>query len=169
MQNNFQNGLSEIIWLLVSLSITFILSIILFDSQFIASNISILLYDTYFVFPSWQVLIPLFLFVTLIIYVAKELKNRFGRTLPNMILLTCAILLIASIALSTRSLQHTTDGWTSYPPLSALGPTKDDDALIHSIRTIITWFQILVALVTLIITYRWWTTTRQNKAKQNNS
>jgi len=175
MQRTFRQNLSEAIWLTVSLSITFILLIILFDSQFISSSISILLYDTYFEIPSWQVVTSLFLFVTLIIYISKEFKNRFSRSWPNRILLTCAILLIIFLALLNHSLNNMTHGWTLYPPLSALGPTtleeseKADDAFIHSITTFFTIFQILLALAILLICYRWRTLIRHKKTQLTNS
>ncbi|HEY5774303.1 MAG TPA: hypothetical protein VIS75_16810, partial [Chitinophagaceae bacterium] len=147
MQKTIRQILPEAIWLTVSLIITFILLIILFDSQFIKSNTTLLIYDTYFVVPSWLVVTALFLFITFLIYIAKEIKNRFGRSVPNMILLICAILLVIFLTLLNHSLDNIPHGWTAYPPLSALGPADEsDDAIINSTIKFFTIFQVLLIL-----------------------
>ena len=172
MQKTFRHILPEAIWLTVSLSFTFILLIILFDSQFINSSISLLIYDTYFVTPSWLIVTVLFLLITLIIYIVKEYKNRFGRTGPNMILLICGILLVIFLTHLNHSLDNMSHGWTAYPPLSALGPVlpeESDDAFINSAIKFFTIFQILLALIISIICYRWWTHRQHAKNQQNNS
>jgi len=169
MQKTFRHILPEAIWLTVSLSITFILLIILFDAQFIHSSISLLIYDTYFEIPSLQVITALFLFITLIIYIAKEFKYKFGRSRPNMILLICAILLVIFLTLLNYSLNYMSHGWTAYPPLSALGqPEESDDAFINSIKMFFIIFQILLALIISLICYRWWTQRQHVKNQQNN-
>ncbi len=170
MQKTFRQILPEAIWLTVSLSITFILLIILFDSQFINSSISLLIYDTYFEIPSLQVITALFLFITLIIYIAKEFRNKFGRSGPNMILLICAILLVIFLTLIKYSLGYMSHGWTAYPPLSALGPPDEsDEVFINSTIHFFTIFQILLILIISLICYRWGTQRQRAKKQDNNS
>ena len=69
----------EIAWLFVSACVTLLLTFLFFKDPFFKSSLTIHIYDTYFIFSIWQVLIPLFLLLTFIIYFFKERHKLFSR------------------------------------------------------------------------------------------
>ena len=145
-------------WLLYFFSLNWLFGL-LAETLFGNSALDINMRDTYFiVYHSWlsAVLLPFLGFIT-IIYLVRTIINRFKNQLINLVLLiSCSGLNILTlyhyeqIAWFVRS---TSQGWTIYPPLSALGnklPRPQPSPYLHTLH-IIFIVQILLLLLLVII------------------
>ena len=168
MQKVSRQVFIELIWLTVSLGLTLLLSLFLFGRNFLSDTIDIHLHDTYFVIKSLYILLPIFFLVTFIVYLIKEFRNSFRRTLPNWILIIIGLTLVIALTLLIKAFsQLFMGGWTLYPPLSALGPDKvpelTQDPVTKFLTNIFTVLQILVLAMLLFVAFRWGTQKRNEK------
>ena len=153
--------LIELIWLSASLIFTFLLSLFLFGRNFLSDTIDIHLHDTMFVFVPFQIGLPIFFLVTLIVYFVKEFRHAFRRSLPNWILIIIGLALVIALTYGIKMLsQLLHDGWTIYPPLSALGPDKvggmpEEDVALEFIINFLSVIQVLVLIVLLYVAFKW--------------
>lgn len=168
MQKLFRQILTEALWLILALAFTILFFSLLFGWSYSQNTIDIYLKDTAFVINRWHVLFPLFCLVTFLLFLMKELRNLFRRTLSNWILIIIGVALIISLTFLIKSLsQNFIDGgWTLYPPLSALGPDKvpelTQDPVARFITNILTIIQGVILIMLLFITYRWGTQKRSS-------
>ncbi len=72
MKDKLRPLLTETIRLIIAAFLSIILAKLLFSWTDFNGVIDIPLHDTYFVFSIWLVLIPLFLFITFVIYFIKK-------------------------------------------------------------------------------------------------
>jgi len=168
MQKVSRQVFIEVIWLMVSVALTLLLSLFLFGKNFLNGTIDIHLHDTYFVIAPFRILLPMFFLVTFILYFIKELQNSFRRSLPNWILIITGLMLIIALTYLIKIFANFfTGGWTLYPPLSASGPGKIPDLTTAPVTKFITEFlivvQIIVLTTMLFVTFRWGTEKRNKK------
>ncbi len=84
--------LKELLWIPVSLVATILIAYFLFNWSLGNSTIDIHLHDTYIVFGSaWMVLLPLFLFLTFLVFFVKELPKKSSRKIPNSFLIASIV------------------------------------------------------------------------------
>ena len=150
----------EIIWLIVSLALTLLLSLFLFGKNILSDTLDIHLHDTYFVIAPFHFMLPVFFLVTFIVYFIKEFRNSFWRTLPNWIMIFIGFSLVMVLTVLIKLLsQIFTGGWTAYPPLSPLGqdnlPGLTQDPVIRFTTNFLTVIQVIVFAMLLFVTFRW--------------
>jgi hypothetical protein len=113
--------LRELAWLLLAVVITLVLTFIVFDWESPSpGTILISLHDTYFVVSIEVFLIPLLSFVCFLLFLIKEIRHRFSRIIPSMIIIASGILLATMLTMTTKFFP-VIGGYTIYPPLSTLG------------------------------------------------
>jgi len=121
------------------------------------------LHDTYFVFSAASIIVPLFLLLTFAFYFIKEIRNRFSRMFPNIILIAAGMLLVILLVFVNKEillLGSSSGGWTMYPPLSGLPPQVEPgrvemDPLISVITNAFTVLQVLVTGALLYAAFHW--------------
>jgi uncharacterized membrane protein YhdT len=121
MQNRYKQALRELIWLLGLVAFTILLTVLFFGKAFLNGELDIHLHDTYFILPTWLMVIPLFLLLAFGTYFIREKRKSFGRHLNNWLLTLVGITLIVVLTYLTQSVSpFVVNGFTIYPPLSAL-------------------------------------------------
>src|SRR5688572_11726144 len=124
MTKTFRPILTELLWLAVAFIVTLLICRFVFSWDFKHGTLDLHLHDTYFVFTAATIIVPIFLLVTFALYFVKEIRKRFSRTLPNIILFVAGVLLVILLAFLNKEViklgMRTSGGWTMYPPLSAL-------------------------------------------------
>lgn len=124
-------------------------------------------YDTYLVFSAATIIIPVFLLVAFVLYFIKEIRNRFGRTLPNIIMLVIGLLLITLLTFANKELTKLSisSGWTAYPPLPGLPNVQPGSAELSPfarVTNVLTVLQLIVTLGLLYATFHWGRQTKQS-------
>ena len=144
---------------MISVLVTLLITGLIFGWSFLQGTLDIHLYDTYFVSSSGTIIIPLLLFLNMAIFCIKETRQRFSRTVPNIVILLSGLLLIVSLATVSKSFIRLSitfpGGWTAYPPLAALPVELHEHPLVPIVLNSITVFQVVVTLVLLYITFLW--------------
>ncbi|MFT3823523.1 MAG: hypothetical protein QM731_06360 [Chitinophagaceae bacterium] len=168
MQKISKQAFIEVLWLIASLGLTLLLSLLLFGKNILNDTVGVHLYNTHFVIAPLHILLPGFFLVTFIVYFIKELRNSFQRTLPNQVLLLVGFSLIIALTFLIRTFsQSFTGGWTLYPPLSASGPNKPSElpqiAATKFITNLFTVIQILALAILLFVAFRWGTQKRDKE------
>lgn len=157
----FKPVLIELIWIAIILNVTVLISIFIFNWTFLGSHFDIRLQDRYFTIASWKIILPLFIFITFICFIVKEVKYQFTRRVPNMFILCAGVLLI--ILLTTINKQIILSeftffgGWAAEPPLSALTGTHVKPTLhpgIHVASNFITVVQLVVTISMMYVAFR---------------
>ena len=152
--------LSEILWLTISWTVTFLIFLLFIGSPFANDTVDLHLHDTMFVIPRLHIFVTIFFILSLIIFIVKETRNSFRKPIANLVLIILGITLVVlfSVALKIISLVSN-DGWTLYPPLSALGTDEaieiQDDKLSKYLGNFLILLQVLVILVLVFVSYRW--------------
>ena len=151
----------EVAWVLVILNITVLISIFVFNWTFLGSDFDIRLQDKYFTIASWKIIIPMFIFISFITFLVKELKHSYTRRVPNWFILCGGFILIVLITTINKQiiLSEITffGGWTANPPLSALTETHVQASLhpgIHVASNILTVMQIIVTISMMYVAFR---------------
>lgn len=161
--------ITELIWLIISGLISVLICRFVFLYDFSSKTIDLHLHDTYIVLSASLLLILLFLIVAFVLYLFKESRQHFARTLPNSILLIVGFLLIVSIAYFSKEMTrlNISFGWTAYPPLSSLQYKNLSEATLDPYIVVITnvllVLQLLVTTVLLYVAFCWGT--KRNIAK----
>jgi hypothetical protein len=160
MKQRYKLVLAEFAWLFIAAIITVVFCWALFYWNLKSATFDFHFHDTFFVLDTWQVLIPIFLFVVFFLFFIKEAFKYFSQTIPNVVILITGLLLIGVLILLNREFLKVgvSIGWTSYPPLSALPepkPTINFDPVTIVIANVITALQIIVTASLLVVTFRW--------------
>lgn len=157
----FKPVFMEVVWILVILNITVLISIFVFNWTFLGSNFDVRLQDKYFTVASWKIILPLFIFITFITFVVKEMKYTYTRKVPNIFILCAGFILIILITTINKQiiLSEITffGGYVSYPPLSSLAEGHGNATLhpgIHVASNTLTVGQIIVTLCLMYVAYR---------------
>jgi hypothetical protein len=77
----------ELLWVLVSIVATILIAYFLLNWSFGNSAIDIHLHDTYLVIAPQLILLPIFLFLTLLLFFIKELPKKFSRKIPRIFMI----------------------------------------------------------------------------------
>lgn len=152
----------EVVWMLVILNVTAVISIFVFNWEFLGSNFNISLKDKYFTIASWKIILPLFVFITFITFLVKEIRYSYMRKVPNYFILSAGVLLIILITTINKQviLSEITffgGGWSAYPPLSAVADTHYKASLqpgIHVASNTLTVLQLVVTVCMLYVAFR---------------
>jgi hypothetical protein len=168
MDNKLRHIKIEVIWLIITAFLSMFLAKILFVWTSFNRSIDIPLNDTYFVFPSWLVLLPLFLTMTFLLYFFKEKYMSFSRIIPNWIIIVSGILIIIFLTLIIKMISDyarvESSGLTTFTPLLTL-PNQEPQVINEN--TLITYLLILIQSIVIIMllytTYRWGTTKNDDK------
>ena len=163
MQNKFRLFFIEISWIILSILVTLLITGLFFGWSFLKSTLDIHLHDTYFVFSPGTIVIPLFFLLNIITFCIKESRQRFSRTVPNVIILLSGLLLIIYLTNLSKSFMQpgttSSGGWTAYPPMSALQEANQEemkeDPLANTIVNSITVLQLIVTIALLYISFLW--------------
>lgn len=165
----------------VAFVIAIIFSVLLTGGLFGLSTFDINLRDTYFVAKfSWSILVlfPMSL-LTLLIYAIRSGNNQFKNRLQNIILTSSIFLVIVSLLRIYKFAAffelmipaNNNNGWTIYPPLSALpkvshpAHSQPSHPITHGILIILIFF-LLMLVICAMLTGKNWNT---NKHEQANS
>ncbi len=150
--------LKESVWLVISIGITFLIATLL-GTRFSDNVIDLHLFDTYVVVSGWQLISGLFPLVTFLIYIVKEKHKSFTRTLPNWIIIISGGTLIIFLSVQTKVLSTMMMSYTLYPPLSALGNSKEGEITKNtSINLIVNSFTVMqfgIMAILVYVAYRW--------------
>ena len=112
------------------------------------------LHDTFFVISRWMVLIPLFLLVTFMVFYVKTRIWETSSNTSHILLIISGLALGISITLIIKALSiYGIVGFTTYPPLTALGRTEISPPSMDSFSIILvnslTAIQILILGITI--------------------
>jgi heme/copper-type cytochrome/quinol oxidase subunit 1 len=163
----------ELLWLTASLGLKILLASFLFGWSYQKSIIDLHLHDTYYVISSWLIITPLFFFVTFIVFFIKELRKSFGHKLSNWITIISGLTLVILLTILIQTFsQFLIGGWTSYPPLSALGfedkiSGLTQDPIAKFVTIFLTIVQAGVFLMLLFFVYHWGTQKQKHKISGN--
>jgi hypothetical protein len=118
-----KEALTELIWLLALLAISFFIDFLLFGSfSLFKEQLDIQLHHTYFVTTGTEWFLRIFVLISTLAYFLKEARRRFRHSFSNIILTT---LLISMLFLTLQghrivySIKSMEGPWQVYPPLSA--------------------------------------------------
>ncbi len=161
MKSSFKPIAKEFLWLAACLLITLTICRFVFMWDESNATLDLHLHDTYFVFTAASIIIPLFLLVTFVLFFFKEIRLKFSRTLPNIIMISAGLLLVTLFAYANKEFikMGISPRWTSYPPFSEVnantyGPAILDQATILLTNSI-TVIQIVVTASLLYVTFCW--------------
>ena len=145
----------ETLWVLLSLVIALIFSLIIFANN----GLDIHFHDTYFVLSPLTSLLPLFFLVTFCLYLIKTRFKKFKTNFSYWVLIGSGFFLTISLTFLIKIFSGFGSGdWTIYPPLSSLGTNNisqlDPNQLPHLISNFLILIQIVVLLITLIVAFR---------------
>ena len=161
MNNKLKPILIEAIWLIISVFSSIVLRKLLLGWTEWQEHFDIPLHDTYFVFSTNSILLPLFFFVTFIIYFFKEKKKLFSRVIPNWIMTISGLALLLLLTLIGKIISEFDDivrgGWTAFPPLSASENQKLPVEKINTISILISYSLVTTQLIIVImLMYVWY-------------
>lgn len=156
------------------IALTVLIAAFLFGKTFLKGELDLHFHDTYFVISPWLILTPLFLLLTFITYFIKENRNSFKRTLSNWLLAVVGVTLIVMLTFLIQTFsQFLIGGWTSYPPLSALGVADNLsdqtiseltlDPVAKFITSFLTIIQSIILILLLYFVFRWGTQRHTNR------
>jgi hypothetical protein len=147
--------MAEIAWLLVAIILSCLLTSFLFNWK-LEGTVGIHFSDTYYVIASWIVLTVLFCFICFLLFLFKEIRNRFSKALPAFIIICSGILSIAALTIMMK-FTPAISGFTMYPPLSALSDNWVDvgyDSEMILLVNILTAIQAILAGMVAYVAYR---------------
>jgi hypothetical protein len=136
---------SEIIWPIVCACLSLLIILILWRWDFEHHLIAIDILGSSVVFPDFQLIYTLFFLVVLLFYVIKEARFNYKRRVQNLIAISGGTLFILSLFFLDA-------GWTTYPPLKALG---QEGLTYQQFTGILLAFQIFAAALILLIIFKW--------------
>ena len=144
--------LAQLLWLLVALIVSLLVTLA-WTGWGISSTVTVDIHfhDTYYVITSTHIFITLFLLTSFVVFLLKELKHKYSRLLPDIIIFFIGILLIIAPSY-IRNFFPSEGGWTFYPPLSALSDPEPDASSPFNIL-ILVW-QVFLVLVLLHVAYK---------------
>lgn len=114
----------------------------------------------------WVCLIlPVFVFLTFVVFFIREWRHRFSRNFSSFVTLVSGFCLLVFFALLSYTLMYhrptfSFGGWTSYPPLGVVPEevpatmTPAADMIFNSGPIVIILLQIMVTLCLLFVAYR---------------
>ncbi|WP_155297331.1 hypothetical protein [Spirosoma aerolatum] len=146
----FRLILIELLWLTLSFAISFLICLAIFGWNLIGGSVDIQLYDTYFVLSSVWVVFPLFLIVSFLLFLIKEGRTRFNRTLPNLIILILGMLLLI---LFSRMSIAITKLWTGMLN-TGQSTTQEDPFMVIMINSLM-GLQLAVTLTLVLLGFYW--------------
>jgi hypothetical protein len=146
--------LPELVWVILSILLTFLLTRILIGSFVFAGIIDIHLHDTYYVVQRWLWLMPLFFFTTFSLFIIKTSIRIFSSLYSYWILLASGIFLVWSLGFLINKLsQVATTGWSVYPPLTEF-PVPQPDPISQTLTNFLLLVQLLILITTVFFAYR---------------
>ncbi|MBN8822256.1 MULTISPECIES: hypothetical protein [unclassified Spirosoma] len=149
----FRPTLIELFWLALAFAISVLICLAIFGRSLVGGSVDIQLYDTYFVLSSAWVVFPLFLIVSFLLFLVKEGRIRFSRTLPNLIILVLGLLLVI---LFSRMSVAITKLWTSVSVLpSPDQPTPLEDPFVVIMTNSLIGLQVAVTLALVLVGFYW--------------
>jgi heme/copper-type cytochrome/quinol oxidase subunit 1 len=158
----------ELFWLGISFLATIIIGFFIFNWSVFDKNIYIGLQDMPITISAPIIIIPVFLFISFLLFFFKELGRNFSNTLPNFIILSSGLLLIALFILLNKELIRlgTSFGWTVYPPMSGLQEYQTErgelNPFIANVSNTLSVLQMILTIMLLFVTYRWGTQREQS-------
>lgn len=157
MKNTNRHYIAELLWLTLSMGLTFLLVFALSGWTFSKDSLDIHVHDTYFVISRWLALTLLFCLVTFIIYFIKEFRKPFSQTFQNWLLLVAGLTLISSLAFLSQTFSQSSVGWTIYPPLSALDKMIETgkNTVAKPVSNLLILIQIIIVSMLLFAVYHW--------------
>jgi hypothetical protein len=161
MPNQIKIVLIEIIWLIIAVILCALTGVWLFGNVF-KETIDIHFYDSVFIASPILVLLPFFLLFVFLIFFFKELRNKFSKLFPNIVILIAGLFLIYLVHYVGKEfvrLSYMSRSSTVYPPLSGLGQENNGspvkDKFLDGFLNALTVIQILITLVLLYVVFRW--------------
>jgi hypothetical protein len=150
--------LTDLTWLLLSLSLTILISIFILKWPFLSEDLGIQLHDSFLSMPSWLILIPLFLLTTFVLYFIKQIQNSFKRPISNWILILTGMTLIISLTFLFQIFsQFLIDDGFTYPYPDAQPEklhVRNQNAALKFILYFLIAIQIISLLVLVFVAYR---------------
>lgn len=146
----------ELVWLLVAVVITLILSATVFGWDVSSGTTDFYLFDTYFIVSVEIFLLLLFPLITYLLFAVKETRHRFGRSFPGLVIIVSGILLVAAVTVASRSLSFT-GGFTLYPPLSAMNVSLTDERIVDAVdglEVFVLAVQVIVITTIVYVAFR---------------
>ena len=116
---------TEFLWLLAAAVLTIMIAYNRFGKSITDDTLDLHLHDTFFVISRWMVLIPLFLLVTFLVFFIKTQISKTSTDFSYIVFILSGLALGISITLIIKTLSISgIVGFTTYPPLTALGITE---------------------------------------------
>lgn len=162
----------EILWLAIPLGLTAILGLITITGSGFINTIDFHFNDTYLVLIPYQVLLPVFLLLTFLIFFIKESRCSYKRRLSNWILLIAGLALVLILTFIIKIFAQLFPGeWSIYPPLSDPGsdklPEVAPDPVSDMIIKFLVGIQAIIMGMLLYVAYRWGMNRGRQQLKSN--
>lgn len=160
MQKISKQILTEFLWLTIPLVMTAILGLATITGTGFINTIDFHLNDTYLVFMPMQVLLPVFLLLTFLVYFIKESRYSYKRKFSNWILIIAGLGLVIILTFVIKIFSQLFPAeWSIYPPLSDPGshklPEVTKDAVTDFTITTFVGIQTIIMGMLLYVAYRW--------------
>ncbi len=110
----------DIIWILLISTLSFIVTGLLFGFTEWTKPVDLQVHDTYYILSKGKLFLFLLLNFNFWIFLIRQSVTRFKRLSGNIILLIVTSVLIFITSLTIRYFTVANQGWTIYPPLSAI-------------------------------------------------
>ena len=160
MAKKINSSFYELLWVLASLSLSFILLFLLTGGIQFINELNVHLYDTFYIIKGPIIISFFFLVINFILYAIKEAKNSFKKSIANLILVTTSVLLILMITvLQPIVTEFSVEQWNLNK--TVFGPPKAESKAgiteTNPIGFILIIWQVIVLIFTLYSMYKWGT------------
>jgi hypothetical protein len=153
-----KKGKREFIWLgLIALTDFLIIQLLVGWGNW---GLDIVIRDSYIILTAGQIFFILFLNISFLVYVVKQVLNKFENLYANLILLVVVGLLIYVSSMTIKFIGSIDQGWIIYPPFSSSPVVlKEKYKITASVNVFVQFYeiaQILILSITGIMTGRNW-------------
>jgi len=115
---------NDLIWIVTIVAMTvLIIGLLVGFDQWATKPLDIQFHDTYIILSIRQVFILSFLNIAFWVFLTRQIRCKFERLTSNIVLICITGLLIIITSLTIKFIGSMDQGWTIYPPLSAV-PNK---------------------------------------------
>lgn len=143
--------LLQLVWMVAAGAIPFVIYGIVSGNWILKNTIDIHVHDTMIIVEPFTIILPLGLLSIFIVFIIKENRKSYRKTLPNVIITLAGILFVYLVFPITVSFQMGTDQWNLN---KTIGWEEEPDAVNNSVERVLSvLFQVLFLIITVSVLY----------------